>query len=78
MKNILKVLPLFTVVAVPALLVLETAGVGLPSSLSLQGALHVCVASLVSLIAVSDYARAGQPRAVPARAATKAAHPLAA
>ena len=78
MKNILQALPLVTVVAVPVVLVLETAGIHLPSGLNLQSALNVCIASLVSLIAFSDYTQARQSLARLTPATAKAAHPLAA
>mgnify|MGYP001581470947 FL=1 len=78
MKNPLKLIALFAAAAVPSALALEIAGVNLPPHLDLGTAFGLFVASLVALIAVTDYTHTLKPRTVRALVAAKATNPLAA
>lgn len=78
MKNPLKLIALFTAIAVPSALAAEIAGINLPPGIDLGSAFGFFVSSLVTLIAVTDYSRTLKPRTVGALVAAKAANPLAA
>ena len=78
MKTTLSVFSLFTVIAVPATLLLETVGFELSSSVNAEGVFGLFFVSLLALIALSDYARGRQPAALVSAIPAKAAHPLAA
>jgi hypothetical protein len=82
MKTSLKFVPLFLAVSLPSAFAVELAGVSLPTGLDSFTAFAAFVASLVIMVAWSDYS---QPRrqTISAAVATspsaqKAAHPLAA
>jgi hypothetical protein len=78
MKNPLKFIALFAAAAVPSALAAEIAGINLPPGFDLGSAFVLFVCSAVALIAVTDYTRTLQPRAVAKLGTAKAAHPLAA
>jgi hypothetical protein len=82
MKTSLKFVPLFLAVSLPSALAAEFAGMQLPTGLDPLTAFAAFVASVVVMLAWSDYSRAGRvtiPATVAAhRSPEKAAHPLAA
>ncbi|MBI5689952.1 MAG: hypothetical protein HZC55_07605 [Verrucomicrobia bacterium] len=78
MKNTLKFLSLATTVSLFGTLTAETLGFSLPSALGVAPLFSLFVASLVSLIAFSDYTRIRKPRMVEAHVLPKSCHPLAA
>jgi carbon starvation protein CstA len=60
MKTSLKILALFTSVAVPTAVAIESVGVNLPPSVGVWNVFGLFVASLIILTAVSDYTRAAR------------------
>jgi hypothetical protein len=78
MKTLPKIIALFTTASVPVAISLEAAGLDLPASLDVGSMFCLFVVSLVTLIALTDYSRAHEPRLVESLAENKAAHPLAA
>lgn len=81
MKTTLKFLALFLAAALPTALAADTFGLALPVALEATHLLAAFAATLVVLIAFSDYGRAAARRhylASLARSTPRATHPLAA